>query len=123
MNITKTLILATATIMLANPVFAQTQIDPGHPRVNEVENRINNQQERIERGEANGTITPAQGARDEKRVEHIQNQVAKDEAKHNGHLTKKEQRRLNKEENKNSKDIRQQHRHGKHRMKKEAEHN
>ncbi|MEO8999132.1 MAG: hypothetical protein ABI227_02890 [Rhodanobacter sp.] len=37
---------------------------PGHPRVNEVNQRIDNQQARTQAGLANGTITGKQAARD-----------------------------------------------------------
>jgi hypothetical protein len=55
-------------------------------------------------------MTGQQAARDEKHDENIAQREAVDESKHNGHITKAEQARLNKSENKNSKRIyRQKH--------------
>jgi hypothetical protein len=46
--------LKTATCPGASP----GQVDPGHPRVNEVNARETNQQNRIANGVKNGTLTP-----------------------------------------------------------------
>ena len=81
---------------------------PGHPRVNEVSKRIDNQQARTAKGIVNGTITGKQAARDEKRDANIAQRESADEAKHNGHLTKAETRRLNRAENRNSRAIHRQ---------------
>ena len=90
--------------------MAQTAPVPDHPRENEVNQRLDNQQSRINQGVANGTMTGQQAARDEKHDANIAQREAVDESKHNGHITKAEQRRLNKSENKNSKRIyRQKH--------------
>jgi hypothetical protein len=92
-------------------VMAQTQNDvPGHPRVNEVNNRLDNQQNRINNGLKNGTMSAKQADRDETRDSNIARRESVDEAKHDGHLTKQEQHNLNRSENRNSKDIyRQKH--------------
>ncbi|HEX7815589.1 hypothetical protein [Dyella sp.] len=87
---------------------AMAQDVPGHPRVNEVNQREDNQQNRINNGVANGTMNAKQAARDEKRDANIAKRESNDEAKHNGHLTKKEQNNLNRAENRNSRDIRRQ---------------
>src|SRR5579863_7530146 len=95
------LVLAAGGLMLVGAASAQTQdntsgagpgqYDPGHPRVNEVNNREQNQQNRIANGVQNGTMTPGQAARVENREQHIENQEKLDMAAHNGHLTKNEQ--------------------------------
>jgi hypothetical protein len=97
--------------MAAGPVMAQTSDDvPGHPRVNEVNNRLQNQQNRINNGLKNGTMTQGQADRDETRDANIARRESADEARHDGHLTKQEQHNLNKSENHNSRDIyRQKH--------------
>ena len=102
-----------ASTLFASAAFAQAENIPGHPRVNEVDQRLENQQNRINENVENGTITGKQAVRDEKRDERIQEQVTRDEAKHNGHLTKREQRRINHELNKNSHIIKRQHIQGK----------
>lgn len=84
---------------------------PHHPRVNEVNKHVDNQRKRIDKGVANGTITPKQAARDEQHNANIAQRASADEAHHNGHLTKKETRNLNRAENRNSRHIRKQRRH------------
>ncbi len=110
------LVLAVAGLMFVGAASAQAQdsntagagpgqVDPGHPRVNEVNGREQNQQDRIANGEKNGTLTPGQASHLENREQHIENQEKADVAAHNGHLTKAEQKQLNKEQNKTSKQI------------------
>jgi hypothetical protein len=96
--------LAVGAAMASGTVLAQTDV-PGHPRVNEVNNRLENQQDRIQNGLKNGTMTQKQAARDEAHDANIARRESVDEAKHNGHLTKQEQRNLNRAENRNSKKI------------------
>ena len=81
------------------------QVDPGHPRVNQVNSRETNQQNRIANGVKSGKLTPGQTARLERGEQRLQNNEKKDMAKDNGHLTKKDQRQLNKESNHMSKRI------------------
>ncbi|HEU4662784.1 MAG TPA: hypothetical protein VFS55_02005 [Dokdonella sp.] len=95
------LIVGLATAQAAEPV-------PGHPRVNEVNQRLDRQQQRIDAGVADGTITPAQAARDEKRAAAIAQRASVDEARHGGHLTAGETRRLNRAEHRNSRAIHRQ---------------
>jgi hypothetical protein len=87
------------------PTLAQDANVPGHPRVNEVNQRLDNQQQRIANGEANGTMNGKQAARDEKHDANIAQRESRDEAANGGHLTKAEQRNLNKSLNKDSKHI------------------
>lgn len=91
--------------------MAQTAPVPDHSRENEVNQRLDNQQARINQGVANGTMTGKQAAKDEKHDENIAQREAVDESKHDGHITKAERARLNKSENKNSKRIHQQKHH------------
>ncbi|GAB3783788.1 hypothetical protein ISP14_08975 [Dyella agri] len=88
----------------------QTDV-PGHPRVNEVNNRLENQQDRIQAGVKDGQLNAKQATRDETRDNNIAARESADEAKHNGHLTKKEQRNLNKSLNKDSRQIHRQRKH------------
>src|SRR5580692_1924191 len=109
-TITKSLlVLAVGGLMMVGAAAAQTQdsntsgagpgvVDPGHPRVNEVNGREQNQQDRIASGVKNGTMTPGQAAHLENREQKTQNQEKADMAAHNGHLTKSEQRQLNREQ-------------------------
>jgi len=79
--------------------------DPGHPRVNQVNRREANQQKRIGNGVANGTLTSKQATHLEKRETAVQNRETADMAAHNGHLTKAEQRGINRQQNRISRSI------------------
>ncbi len=98
------LIAASAMCVLFGSA-AIAQDVPDHPRVNEVNQRLDNQQARINQGLANGTMTEKQAARDEAHDANIAKRESVDEAKNGGHLTKAEQNHLNKSLNKNSKRI------------------
>ncbi len=112
-KITKSLlVLAVGGLMIAGSAAAQDQsntsgagagkVDPGHPRVNQVNRREQNQQNRIANGVKNDKLTPGQTARLEKGQQRLQNNEEKDMAKDNGHLTKQNQRQLNREANRQS---------------------
>ena len=117
-KLTKSLLaLAAGTLMFVGASAAQTAtppptpeagpgvVDPNHPRVNEVNNREERQQDRIANGIKSGKISPEKAANLEKREADVQKQEQRDMAKHGGHLTKAEQRRLNDRENKISHSI------------------
>ena len=110
------LLLAAGAFLLVGAATAQTQdsntsgagagqVDPGHPRVNQVNARETNQQNRIANGIKDGQLTPGQTAHLEKGEQRLQNNEKKDMAADNGHLTKKDQRQLNHEANNMSKRI------------------
>ena len=101
----KALILASLCCTAWGSSLGVAQSVPDHPRVNEVNQRLDDQQARINQGLANGTMNGKQAARDEAHNANIAKRESVDEAKHNGHLTKGEQRRLNRSENKNSRRI------------------
>jgi hypothetical protein len=97
------LILAAGGLMLAGSAAAQTS--NGHPRVNQVNRRQTRQQKRIAQGVNNGSLSPKETAHIEKREAAVQRHERRDMAKHNGHLTKAEQRQLNRRENRISRTI------------------
>ncbi|MEO7051736.1 MAG: hypothetical protein ABI128_08730 [Rhodanobacter sp.] len=98
--------LASGAVMAQSAAPDQTV--PGHGRINEVNHRLDNQQNRIQNGVAKGQINAKQEARDEKHDANIAQRESADEARHNGHLTKNEKHHLNKSENRNSRHIRRQ---------------
>jgi Skp family chaperone for outer membrane proteins len=101
--------VSSATFAQTTPAAAPAPTDiPGHPRVNEVNQRLDNQQQRIQNGVADGQINAKQEARDESHDANIAQRESRDEAEHGGHLTKAEQRHLNKSLNKNSGRIHKQ---------------
>jgi len=81
------------------------KVDPGHPRVTQVNGREQNQQKRIANGVKSGQLTPGETRRLERGEQRLQNNEKKDMAKDNGHLTKQDQRQLNREANHMSKRI------------------
>jgi len=107
------LTLAVGGLMLVGSASAQTStsgagpgvVDPGHPRVNQVNRRQGRQQKRIASGVANGSLSPKETAHLEKREASVENREQKDMAKHNGHLTKAEQRGINRQQNRISRSI------------------
>src|SRR5271165_1821273 len=110
------LVLAVGGLMFVGAAAAQTQdsntsgagpgvVDPGHPRVNQVNGREENQQQRIGNGVKNGTLTSKQTANLENRETAVQNREKADMAKNNGHLTKAEQKGINRQQNRISKSI------------------
>jgi hypothetical protein len=109
------LILTVGGLMVVGSAAAQTAtttsgagpgvVDSGHPRVNEVNRRQANQQKRIGNGINNGSLSPKETANLERRDASVQKQEHADMAKHHGHLTKAEQRHLNRRENRISRSI------------------
>jgi len=108
------LVLAVGGLMIAGSASAQTSttsgagpgvVDPGHPRVNQVNNREENQQQRIGNGIKSGKLNSQQASNLEKRETSVQNREKKDMSEHNGHLTKAEQKGINRQQNRISKSI------------------
>ncbi len=108
------LILAVGGLVFAGSAIAQTSttsgagpgvVDPGHSRVNQVNGRETNQQNRIANGVKNGSLTPQETSNLEKREANVQKREQKDMAEHNGHLTKAEQKGINRQQNRISKSV------------------
>src|SRR5579883_1436773 len=90
----KQLIAALVVIFGAGMASAQAH----KPRVREVNHRLQNQHNRVEQGEKNGTLT-------QKQANHIEREKRRMMAQDGGHLTKQDQRRLNRQENRVSNEI------------------
>jgi uncharacterized lipoprotein YajG len=115
-TITKSLLVLAVGGLMLSSAAAQTStsntsgagagvVDPGHPRVNQINQREENQQDRIANGVKNGKLTPGQTARLERGEQRLQNNEKKDMAADGGHLTKQDQRQLNREANHMSRRI------------------
>ena len=100
--------------LLAGSAFAQNpntsgagpgKYDPDHPRVNQINQREQNQQNRIANGVKSGQLTPRETARLETRENRLVQNQKRDMAKDGGHLTKNNQAQLNREANRVSKGI------------------
>jgi hypothetical protein len=82
-----------------SPAFAETQWERNHPRRDQVNDRLANQNRRINRELKEGEITKQQ-ANQLHREDHAIRQEERDMAKINGgHITKGEQKVLNQQEN------------------------
>jgi len=110
------LVLAIGGLIFTGSAIAQTTttstagagpdaVDPGHPRVNQVNGRETHQQDRIANGVKNGSLSPKETANLEKREANVQSREQKDMAAHNGHLTKAEQNGINRQQNRISKSV------------------
>jgi len=106
----KTLTLSALALTICANIFAQ---GPGHqpthlknhPRVDQVNKRIDNQEKRINQERKEGDLTKAQAQQDRKNLKTI-NQEKRDMRKEDGgHLTKADQKALNQQLNQNSKKI------------------
>ena len=115
-TITKSLLVLAVGGLMLGTAAAQTSnsntsgagagvVDRGHPRVNQINRREENQQDRIAAGVKNGKLTPGQTARLERGERRLQNTDKRDMAADGGPLTKQDQRQLNREANHMSKRI------------------
>lgn len=109
--VTTLALAAVLSIGVSGAALAQTTDTttiPGHPAVSEVDQRLQNQQNRIDAGVADGQINAKQEARDDARDDKVSQQLSADEAKNGGHITAAEDTHLNNELNRNSADIHRQ---------------
>ncbi|MGO9647064.1 MAG: hypothetical protein ACLPOO_03330 [Terriglobales bacterium] len=115
-KVTKSMLVLAAGMLFMGVSAAQTTtsttsgagpgvVDPGHPRVNQVNGREEAQQQRIANGVKNGSLSPKETANLEKRENHVQNEEKRDMAKNNGHLAQAEQNKINRQQNHVSKSI------------------
>ena len=96
--------LAALTVVAAT-ASADTTWQKNHPRREQVNNRLNNQNKRLHNDVKNGTLTKGQAASLHKE-DHQVRQEERDMASQNGgHITKSEQHVLNQQENGISKEI------------------
>jgi Spy/CpxP family protein refolding chaperone len=90
---------------VAGSASADTTWQKNHPRREQVNHRLNNQDRRIHNDVKNGTLTKSQAASLHK-DDHQVRQEERDMASQNsGHITKSEQKVLNQQENGISKQI------------------
>lgn len=71
----------------------------------EVDRREARQQQRIAEGVENGSLSPGQTARLERREAKIHNEIKHDRAANGGHLTPAERAKINREQNRASRAI------------------
>jgi hypothetical protein len=88
--------LAVAGILMSAASFAQAQ---------EIQQRKENQQDRIANGVANGSLTPHETANLEHKEAKINRETRRDRAKNGGNLTNHEKAQVNHQQNKLSRNI------------------
>ena len=99
-------LLATAvTAVFAGTAMAETQWEKNHPRRDQVNDRLANQNKRIKQEVKEGEMSKHQAAK----LHHEDHQIRKEErmmaSQNGGHITKSEQRTLNQQENAVSRQI------------------
>lgn len=95
---TKTVLtIGSAAMLIATAAYAAPTDDPG------IQKREQNQEKRIDQGVKSGQLTPGEAGRAERQQAKIQQDEAR--MKSDGKLTKKERRKLTREQNRASKNI------------------
>jgi len=83
----------------------ETTWQKNHPRRAEVNQRLANQNRRINQGVKNGTLTKSEAGQLHKEDGQIRQEERDMASQNGGHITKQEQRTLNQQENKVSRQI------------------
>ena len=100
---TRNTILFTVAMMLgstaAGSFAAEGQFDKTHPRRAEVNQRLNNQDRRIHNEAKEGEMSKGKAARLHRKDRHIRNEERAMASQSGGHITKQEQKKLNRQEN------------------------
>jgi len=93
------------SVGLSSVHAGETTWQKNHPRRAEVNQRLANQNSRINQGVKNGTLTKSQAAQLHKEDRQIRQEERDMASQNGGHITKQEQRTLNQQENKVSRQI------------------
>lgn len=91
--------------MILSTAMAQDKWQKDHPRRSEVNHRLNNQDKRIHKEVKEGEMSKGEAARLHKNDHEIRKEERGMAAQNHGHITKQEQKKLNHQENRNSKKI------------------
>ncbi len=106
MNVTRTIGLVAFAAALSASAVAQAQsLDQEHPRQAEVVKRLNNEDARISAGRTEGELSRRQANHLRKEDRAIRAEERADASLNHGHISKGEQRQLNKQENELSRQI------------------
>ena len=102
----RTHVLVIASVLaLSGAAYAQdSTTPPEHPK-GEVNKRLENQKDRIQDGVADDQLTSREAKRVERHDKEIHKQEKKDRQENGGNLTDKEKAQLNRELNRNSRQI------------------
>ncbi len=96
--------VGTAATLWAGAALAQNAAPPDHAK-GEINRRIENQQDRIQGGVADDQLTNGEAARVERHDNEIHAQERQDRQQNGGNLTNTDKRQLNRELNRNSRQI------------------
>jgi hypothetical protein len=96
-------VCAALAAMCVPPVFAQAQQD--QPTSKSIQQRKENQQDRIAQGVKSGQLTPRETRNLENKEVHVNKEEHNMRRADNGHLTQADKNKLNRQQNKVSKDI------------------
>jgi hypothetical protein len=97
--------LSAAIAGVAATALADTQWEKDHPRREQVNNRLANQNKRIHNEVKQGELTKGQAAKLHQEDRNIRKEEKLMASQNGGHITKQEQKTLNQQENKVSKQI------------------
>ena len=98
-------LISKTVLTLASAAAIALSTLPVAASAGEVNNRDNRQQARIDQGVRSGQLTHGEYNRDQLRLDRVENQRNRDLAKDGGHLTGRQDAHLNRELNRNSRDI------------------
>ena len=105
---TKAILASLITVFAAAgsvSAFAETQWETDHPRRDQVNDRLKNQDKRIHNEVKEGEITKGEAAKLHRKDRQIRKEERLMASQNGGHITKQEQKTLNQQENKVSKEI------------------
>lgn len=94
-----------AFLGLSNPTMAQSKWEKRHPRRDQVNDRIQKQNARIKDKVEDGKMSKAEAAKLHRHDHEMRMEERDMAAQNHGHITKQEEKTLNQQENKNSKEI------------------
>jgi hypothetical protein len=89
----------------ASAALAGVLVLPSSAEAGRIKKRAENQQDRIAQGIANGSLTPRESARLERRETHLNREVHNDRQANGGTLTDKEKLQVNRQQNRISRGI------------------
>jgi hypothetical protein len=95
-------------MLSSTAALAETQWEKDHPRRDEVNDRLENQDKRIDNGVKSGELSPQEARKLHHEDRSIRRQERRYARHHGGHISKGEQEKLNREENGVSRQIYQE---------------
>jgi methionine-rich copper-binding protein CopC len=107
-NTRKAAIVAIMTLFasaVASSAVAETKWEKNHPRREQVNNRLANQNKRIHQEVKEGEMSKAQAAKLHREDRQVRNEERAMASQNGGHITRQEQKTLNQQENAISKQI------------------